>query len=75
MANRYLINSISLPNRRNTLFRGAFTGRIERNPGDMVYTYAVMNSLATDNSVEFIPTDYYYFKGLSDKQVDYLSNG
>ena len=68
---RYLFNCLSDPRRATRLVPDMWRNRIERNPGDLAYEYAVMNALATDESAEFVPTGYYHFRGFSDARVEW----
>lgn len=70
MKARYLFNGISGPDRANRLLGGLLADRFERNPGDMVYAYAVMNTLAFDASIRFETNGYYWRKdGFSDREA------
>lgn len=71
--NRYLFNCLTDPRRATRLVPDWWRKRIERNPGDLAYEYSVMNALATDASVEFIPTGYYYFSGFSDAKIEQIN--
>ena len=66
---RYLFNCLKDPRQVIRLVSGWWCNRIERNPGDLAYEYSVMNALATDASVEFIPTGYYHFRGFSKSKI------
>lgn len=70
---RYLFNCLSDPRRTTRLIPDLWRDRIERNPGDLAYEYAVMNALATNESTEFIPTRYYHFGGYSDDKIDWIN--
>lgn len=70
---KYLFNCLSDPRRATRLIPDLWRNRIERNPGDLAYEYAVMNALATDESVEFVPTGYYHFRGFSDARVEWIN--
>ena len=60
---RYLFNCLKDPRQVTRLVAGWWRNRIERNPGDLAYEYSVMNALATDASVEFVPMGYYHSRG------------
>lgn len=70
---RYLFNCLSDPRRTTRLVPDMWRNRIERNPGDLAYEYSVMNALATDESVEFVPTGYYHFRGFSNARVEWIN--
>ena len=71
---RYLFNAVSTPELANRWTDRLFLDRLERNPGDMVYSHAVMNALAKDASVEFRLTGYYYRKDpFSDQEVEEIN--
>ena len=58
---RYLFNAVTDPRRATRILPYLLKlGRIEKNPGDMAYERAVMNTLATDPDVQFLLTGYYY---------------
>jgi hypothetical protein len=58
---RYLFNAITDPRKATRILPFLLKfGRIEKNPGDMAYERAVMNTLATDSNVDFLLTGYYY---------------
>ena len=67
---RYLLNGVSNPRRSNTLRGTILESRLERNPGDMAYGYAVANAVATHPGVDFRMTGYYRRKnGFSPSEV------
>lgn len=66
---RYLFNAITDPLRANRLARCLRTDQLERNPGDMVYAYAVANALATSPTDAFVPTGYYRRRGFADREI------
>ena len=70
---RYLFNCLKDPRQVTRLVSGWCCNLIERNPGDLVYEYSVMNALATDASVEFIPTGYYHFRGFSEAKIERIN--
>ena len=70
---KYLFNCLSDPRRATRLIPDLWRNRIERNPGDLAYEYAVMNALATDESTEFVPTGYYRFGGYSDARIEWIN--
>lgn len=70
---RYLFNCLKDPRQATRLVSGWWRNRIERNPGDLAYEYSVMNALATDASVEFIPTGYYHFHGFPDAKIERIN--
>ena len=70
---RYLFNCLKDPRRVTRLVPGWWRNHIERNPGDLAYEYAVMNALATDENVEFIPTGYYNFYGFSPSEIERIN--
>lgn len=70
---RYLINALSNQRTANRWFSGLYNYCLERNPGDMVYNYAIMNALSTDEDVEFIPTGFYNFTGYDDAQIEEIN--
>ena len=70
---RYLFNCLKDPRQVTRLVSGWWGNCVERNPGDLVYEYSVMNALATDASVEFIPTGYYHFRGFSDSKIKLIN--
>ena len=57
---RYLFNGVSDPRAASRWPERILLDRLERNPGDMVYSHAVMNALDADGSTEFRMTGYYY---------------
>lgn len=70
MSIQYLFNGITDPTRANRLFGCLLSDRLERNPGDMVYAYAVMNTLAVDESVRFKTNGYYWRnEGFTEQEV------
>ena len=70
---RYLFNCLKDPRQATRLVSGWWSNRIERNPGDLAYEYSVMNALATDAYVEFVPTGYYHFRGFSDAKIQQIN--
>lgn len=70
---RYLINALSNQRSVNRWFHELYNYRLERNPGDMVYNYAIMNTLSVDEDVEFVPTGFYNFAGYDDAQIDKIN--
>ena len=67
---RYLVNGVSDPRRATTLWNAIPVERFERNPGDMAYCFAVMNTVATDSRVDFRMTGYYWRKeGFSNPEI------
>ena len=70
---RYLFNCLKDPRQATRVISGWWRSRIERNPGDLAYEYSVMNALATDASVEFIPTGYYNFRGFPDAKIEEIN--
>ncbi len=72
---RYLFNSVSDPRIPNTLCSCFIRNRLEKNPGDMVYSYSVMNALSIDKKVDFLFTGYYHQNTpFSEKQIYYFNN-
>ncbi len=72
-AKRYLFNCLKDPRQATRIISGRVCNHIERNPGDLAYEYSVMNALATEESVEFIPTGYYNFRGFSDAEIEHIN--
>lgn len=71
---RYLMNGVSDPRRATTLWNAIPVERFERNPGDMAYGFAVMNTVATDPDVDFRMTGYYWRKGsFSDSEINEIN--
>ncbi len=72
---RYLFNAVSDPRFASRWPERILLDRLERNPGDMVYSHAVMNALAADDSADFVFTDYYYRKEpFSEREVDEINS-
>ena len=65
----FLFHSISSPMAATRWFGGFWRGRLERNPGDMVYAFSVMNALAVSEEVDFQTTGYYLFNGYSNREI------
>jgi len=69
---RYLFNCLKDPRQATRLVSGWWRNRIERNPSDLAYEYSVMNALATDASVEFVPMGYYHSRGFLRRKLMWI---
>ncbi len=74
-AKRYFVNGVSDPRRVNTLWGTILGSRLERNPGDMAYGFAVMNTIMTDRGTDFRMTGYYRRKtGFPDPEIEEIND-
>lgn len=71
--NRYLFNCLKDPRTATRLNPGWWSKLVEKNPGDLAYEYSVMNALTLDDTVAFIPTGYYNYRGFSDSEIEQIN--